>query len=345
MSDSVTLEELATATIIPDMGGTESYLIGLNQTSGEFERAEYVDKSARNTLLLKTDAFTEGKLTIGDYTLECDFRADVFRLDGPKTTVVVPERLEENVLWAAYDEDEDRLNSLYDDLTEDRVRVGVMDWFMPRFSSARENDDLRKVKDGWLVRDEILVNWSGENYAINTDETHIVSGDSTVVADETKPARDFNFGNTEGFEAESPAGSVYLEPTEVEFLATVEAILRENGQSSGKDDAIADYAMQTRVSGFTDTKSGIHHGHGLGKHTLGDLNVTDEVGEMLWSNSNDHTAVHEMALRRQEFENVDTDVFTDAPNDSDDKWQKIESTKRKAPIPPSIKQKLRAMYE
>ena len=336
----LTLQQIANAEIVPDMGGPEQWLI----RTGE-EEYEFVPKNARNTLLLKTDVLEEGSRSAGDYTVHMDFRADTFRLEGPSRTVQVPTESEENVLWAAYDRDEARLARLFSNLTEGRVRIGTVDYFLPRFREAREDDMLRKVEDGWLVDDEILVNWRAENYAINVEETHLVEGGGTVVADETKPARDLDFGHVpDEATIETPTGGdVDLFQQEIEFLATVEFLLEERGYIVDNG-LIGDAVERAQVNAFTDTKSGLHHGHGLQKHDLSDLGVTDEAIQRLWSNSNDHTAAWEMGIREQEFKNAPFPVFEDAENDNAEKWRKIHNTQDKAPIPQSTKDQLEEMY-
>lgn len=338
----LTLQQIANAEIVPDMGGPEQWLI----RTGE-EEYEFVPKNARNTLLLKDNEVNEkgGVIVAGDYSVVLDFEADTFRLAGPSRSVNVPSESEENVLWAAYDRDEARLARLFSNLTEGRVRVGTVDYFLPRFREAREDDMLRKVEDGWLVDDEILVNWRAENYAINVEETHLVKGGGTVVADETKPARDLDFGNLpdEATVQTPTGGEVELFDDEIEFLATVEFLLEERGYIVDNG-LIGDAVEQAQVSAFTDTKSGLHHGHGLQKHDLSDLGVTDEAIQRLWSNSYDHTGVWEMGIREQEFKNAPFSVFEDAENHDADKWRKIKSTQEKAPIPQSTKDQLEEMY-
>jgi len=115
------------------------------------------------------------------------------------------------------------------------------------------------------------------------------------------------------------------------------------------DDVIEDLTDQAEVTGFTDSKTGIHHGssrHDFQKHDVTDLNVTDDVRDMLWSNPYDHAAVHEMLLRKQEFvNNPDISVFKDRDDDSDSwKWDEIEKTSENAPIPPEVRDKLDRMF-
>jgi len=81
------------------------------------------------------------------------------------------------------------------------------------------------------------------------------------------------------------------------------------------------------------------------KHTLGDLGVTDAASEKLYYNSHDHAGVWEMAVREQELRNAPFEVFGDAPNDDPSKWQKINSTKEKAPVPKSVRSNLEEMFE
>jgi hypothetical protein len=109
-----------------------------------------------------------------------------------------------------------------------------------------------------------------------------------------------------------------------------------------------DLAGDADVKGFTDSKTGIHHGsrnHSFQKHRLSDLGVTEEVMDLLWAHDYDHAGVAELHLRKEELLNrPDVDVFVDAPDDSRSKWEKIENTKDNAPIPPEVKNTLDEMY-
>lgn len=330
------LSELKNAEIVPNAGGENAWMVRFGEND-----YDTVNKTPKNRLILE-EGVLDLDYTLGDVRVEVDLENDDYRLSKGGRSVKVPSSKEEHVLWTLYDQDVDRARRLFRELTEDRVRVGLMDWFMPRFSEARENNNLRKVEDGWLVNEEILVAWDGENYCTNLDETHVVQGGSTVTADEEKPARDIDFGTIpHDASVEAPSGKeVTLSKAELKFLATVEFLTENDGPS----DDIGSLVEKARVNSFTDTKSGLHHGHSMDKHTLDMLGVTDEAAEKLYYNSYDHAGVHEMSFRRQEFENSPINVFEDAANDDTQKWQKIESTTEKAPIPRDVRQSLKSMY-
>lgn len=335
------LSELAGAEIVPNQGGPNGWLIRIDE--GEYE---VVNKSGKNTLLLREDFELEDTVSIGGIMVEFDLQADSISLHDGDNEVRVPADKQENVLWAVYDEDGPRLNRLFDSLYTPTVREGLMDQFMPRFRRAPE--DVRKTEDGWLINEDILVSWDGGNHPVSVQTTHIVQGSTTVEADEDKEAREISmpseFSDGDSFEATAPDGRTFdIEPVELRFLTTVGLILGLN--PSNYDDDVTGAISDSTIEAFTDTRSGLHHNHGLGKHRIQDLGVTDECADMLWSNANDHTPLHEMALREQELKNAPIDVFEDAENDNARKWEKIHSTRQKAPIPTDIRNQLEEQFE
>lgn len=331
-----TLQELADAEIVPNAGGDNAWMVRFGEND-----YDTVNKTPKNRLILQEGVF-DLDYTLGDVRAEVDLQNDEYRLSKGGRSVKVPSSKEEHILWTMYDQDEGRAERLFRELTENRVRVGLMDWFMPRFAEARENNNLRKVEDGWLVNEEILVAWDGENYCTNVDDTYVVQGSGTVKADETKQAREIDFGTIpSAATVEAPSGKeIELSKAELKFLATVE-YLTDNQAS---DDTIGSLAQEARVNSFTDTKSGLHHNHTMDKHTLDMLGVTDEAADKLYYNSYDHAGVHEMLVRQHEFENAPIDVFEDAPNDDPQKWQKIEKTSDIAHIPREVRRSLESMY-
>ena len=343
----LTLDQIANAEIVPDMGGPEQWLLRVGE-----EQYEMVPKNGRNTLLVKDPEVTAagGTIGVGSMAVHLDFEANTFRLERREAgfeAVRVPDDIEENVLWATYDRDEDRLERLYNELTDGRVRISVMDRFLLRFADAREDGVLETTEDGWLIDDEIIVTWQAENFAVKPDATY--SHTDATAFDETKPAREIHFEllgeGTQEVTTANGAHSVTLNKEERRFLATVQYILEDEHGYTHSNGVIGDIVEEAHLSAFTDTRSGLHHGHDKQKHDLRDLSVTDEAIEKLWANSYDHTGVHEMAVRRAEFENAPFDVFEDAPNNDAAKWEKIEDTRDIAPIPQSTKDMLAEMYE
>lgn len=340
MSESdYTLADLAEAEIVPSQGGTNSYLVRFGE--GEYD---LVNKSAKNTLILKDDVLTSDVVSYGGIMVDFDLEGDEVQLSNGDDTVRVPPEKHEHVLWAVHDEDGRRLNKLFDELYVPTVRIGLLDQFMPRF---RENKtDIKKTDDGWLVGGDILVEWDGSNHPVDVATTHVVRGGETVEADTDKQAREINMPPLDGTDthlATAPDGRTFeLDPIEVTFLTTVGLILGRN--PSMYDDDLSRTIENSNIVGFTDTKSGLHHNHPIKKHTLDSLGVTEEAIDRLWYHEYDHTGVHELHVRRDEFETAPIDVFENAANDDPDKWRMIENTSRKAPIPKHVRQDLEERY-
>lgn len=327
------LRELADAEVVPDVSGSNTWLL-------RFGPNEYdtVNKTAKNTLIVKKDAIDPdtSTYTVGSVTVEIDFDDDEYVLHRGTNEALVPPERQEHVLWSIYDDDAQRIAEIFDDIYEETVRVGVMDWFRPRFTA-----EITKGENGWLV-DGALVRWNGENAVASVDDTYEVSGGEAVPADDQTPALRLTEHWAGEATAQTPNGrEIDLSETERRFLATV-ALLSDDYGSYG--DGLDETVEQTDVDGFTDTKSGLYHGHDRTKHTLGQLGVTDEAQERLWYNSHDHAGVHELSVRRDEFENAPIDVFEDAANDDPDKWSKISLTSEKAPIPQSVRDDLESRY-
>jgi len=334
-----TLSELSSAEIVPDMGGPNAWLVRFGE-----EDYDTVNKSGKNTLLIKKGVDIQGTASYGGITVDFDLEADEISLDDGDNEVRVPDAKHENVLWAVYEEDGPRLNKLFDELYVPTARKGLMDMLMPRF---RDNDSsaITKTGRGWLLNEEILVSWDATNSPVTVAETHVVSGNETVPANSEKEAREIIFDLPEERTVALPNGTTtQLQDVEMKFLTTVALILGQ-GQTDLYDDGLTTAIEDSSIVGFTDTKSGLHHGHGLQKHTLDDLGVTDEAIERLWYNEYDHTGVHELYVRREEFTNAPIDVFEDAANEDERKWQKIQETSEKAPIPKHIRADLDSRYE
>ena len=333
-----TLRKLANGEIVPDMGGPNAWLVRFGE--GDYDT---VNKSGKHTLLLKKDVAIEDSVSYGgimvDYDLDSD---DVFLHDGDNE-VRVPDNKHEGVLWAVYDEDGPRLRRIFGELHVPTVRQGLMDMLMPRF---RDDDtDIVKTGEGWLLNGDILVSWDASNSPVNNVDTHVVSGGEAVRTDADKEAREIRFDLPDERTVALPNGTrTALDEVEMKFLTSVALILGQR-QTGLYDDGLTDAINNSSVVAFTDTKSGLHHGHGLQKHTLDDLGVTDEAIDRLWYNEYDHTGVHELYVRREEFENAPIDVFEDTVNTDARKWQKMEQTSRKAPIPKHVRSDLESRYE
>lgn len=331
------LSELANAEIVPDMGGSNSWLVRFGEND-----YDTINKSGKNTLLVKGDVDITDSVTHDGITVDFDLEEDEIFLTDGENEVRVPAENHENVLWAVYDEDGFRLNKLHDELHVPTVRQGLMDMLMPRFRQAES--DIIKTGKGWLIDDNILVGWDASNSPVDISETHVVSGGEAVPADEDKEAREIAFDLPDESTVALPNGTkTDLDEVEMKFLTTV-GLIQDTPQTSLYDDGLADAIRDSRVVGFTDTESGLHHGHSIDKHRIQDLGVTDEAAERLWYNDYDHAGVWELALRKDEFINAPIDVFEDAPNHSEKKWQAIESTKENAPIPQHVRGDIEARY-
>lgn len=330
-----TLAELTDAEIVPNMGGPNGWLVRFGE--GDYDT---VNKSAKNRLILEEKVGIQDAVEYGDILVHFDLEDDTITLTGKRGDVRVPSAKHENVLWAVHDDDGDRVQALFDELYTPTVRVGLMDQFMPRF---RENqEDIRKTGDGWVVGD-ILVTWEASNHPVDDVNTHVVRGGEAVAADTEKQAREVNFDSAGDTKARTPDGrNIALDAVEVRFLTTVGLILGKNPDYG--DDGVEQAIEASTIVGFTDTKSGLHHAHGLSKHTLSDLGVTEEAASRLWYNDYDHTGVHELWMRREEFTGAPIDVFTDAANDDQSKWQKINYTSEQAPIPKDVRADLEERY-
>ena len=338
MSENFSLNELANAEIVPGQGGNNAWLV-------RFGENDYrpVNKSAKNRLVLEEDVLDRESFEYGGVTVAVDFESDDYVLHRESKNVRVPQEKHEHVLWALRDEDGPRLNKLFDELHVPTVRTGLMDMLMPRF--RQQKDEIKKTDHGWVVNGDILVQWDATNNPVDVDQTHIVKGGEAIPADTSKQAREITFNLSDDTAVTLPNGATTdLDEVEMRFLTTVGLILGRDG-SDLYGDGLSASIQDSSIVGFTDTKSGLHHGHSMNKHTLDMLGVTDAAMGRLWYNEYDHAGVHELKLRRDEFENAPIDIFEDARNDDPSKWRKIDSTSRKAPIPKSVRRDLEARYE
>jgi hypothetical protein len=358
-----TLDELQDGEIVPGQGGPKTWLV-------RFGDQDYrlVNKTPKHRLLLETDVLSSANdpdtrtVQDGDETKHVTFIADVendrYRLTVNGRPVSVPSEHEDDVLNAYADEDFSWLLNIHQEIVSNRVRVGLLDRFMPRFDEARDEGRLVKGEDGWVIDDTFIVQWDGENYLAEDVEQHVVQGDTTVRADESRQARVLNFDNlSDEMEVDAPDGQeMTITRREAKFLATVECLLNPEEYltddeardvhrlTEWSDDPIAATARTASVESFTDEKSGLVHLHSVSKHTLDQLGVTDAAVERLFYNSFDHAGAHEMKAREEEFRNATFDVFEDAPNNDARKWEKIESTSRKAPIPQQVRDDINSRF-
>jgi len=339
MSESdYTLRELANAEIVPNQGGENAWLV-------RFEEGDYrpVNKSVKNRLVLRDNVLDRDSYEYGGVTVALDMENDDYMLHRDSENVRVPTEKHEHVLWALHDEDGPRLNKLFEELYTPTVRQGLMDMLMPRF--RRTEEEIKKTDDGWVIQGDLLVSWDAENSPVDVDKTHIVQGGETVVADRDRSAREISFDLPSNYSTVKLPNGTSTDLTDVEkrFLTTVGLILDRDGNGL-YEDCLTESIQESRITGFTDTKSGLHHSHSESKHRMQDLGVTDEAIDRLWYNHYDHAGVHELYVRRHEFIDAPIDVFEDAANDDQDKWAKIKRTSEKAPIPKSVRSDLNERY-
>jgi hypothetical protein len=111
-------------------------------------------------------------------------------------------------------------------------------------------------------------------------------------------------------------------------------------------ESLAEKAGVDKKKGFTAPDTREHHTHKIKKHRLSDeFNVTDELLDETYVKEYSHLAVHELALREDEFRNADFDVFEDVPNDDDERWEEINRTTGKAPISAESMRELKETME
>lgn len=354
-----TIAELREAEVVPNQGGANAYLCRFGE--GDYRM---VNRTPKYRLLLETDLLEQAEggstNTVDDQyvTFTADVDNDRYHLTVDGQRLNIPTDYEDSVLEAYADGDWEELVEIHEEIVANRVRVGLMDRFMPRFEEARDDGRLSKGEEGWIIDDTFIVNWEAENYLTEAVDTHVVKGGDTVRADEEQPARELRFDIPDQVNVADPSGNdVELSQREARFLASVEALLNPQDYLREEDadyveravenvkDPIASLARTAEVTGFTDEKSGLYHGHGLQKHTLDMLGVTDAAVERLFYNSHDHAGVHEMWARRDEFRDAPYSVFSDSANDDSDKWEKIRSTSGNAPIPSSVRQDINERFQ
>lgn len=359
-NDNRTLTEIANAEIVPGQGGPNEWLMRFGDNDYDFisKESELNRLAVENPDLLH-DAEDGAVLTTDDsriVSFKIDTDSNRYTIRKPSGgTLVVPNRYQDEALSTFAQEDGDGLLELYDRIEEEQVDRNVVNSFADRFDD--ETVDVRD--DGWTIDDTFIVQYNAENYLAEDVTVHVRDGSQTRPADTSKQARELNFNINGEVEASAPDGTRFtLGEKEQRFLATVEVLSdpveyfgegsREaqaiENQKEWANDPISAVARSASCRGFTDEKTGLHHGHGLNKHRLGDLGVSQEAIDRLYYNDFDHAGVVELAYRENQFRNADFPVFTDAANNNESKWQKIRNTKDNAPVPERVHTELRRMY-
>jgi hypothetical protein len=354
-----TISELANAEIVPGQGSPDEWLMRFGD-----EEYDFVTKTERNKLIVESDLLSDAEDGVylgvdrdghsdNAVRFDADLDTETYTISTNGDQITVPARYESEALRALREEDGEALLDVYEQVRAEQVHEDVVNKFVKRYDDER----VEVTDEGWVVQDTFLVQWNAENYIVDDMTIHVRDGNDTVAVDDSKQARDLTFNLPETVEADTPMGeTVTLGQREQEFLATVEVLLNpyasldvEQAQTiedmkEWAEDPISAAASTVRVNAFTDEKTGLHHGHSIDKHRLGDLGVTDEATDHLYYNDFDHAGVVELAYREDQFRNVDFDVFEDASNDDAEMWQKIRNTKDNAPVPDRVHRRLRQMY-
>jgi hypothetical protein len=275
-----------------------------------------------------------------------DVVADEYRTDYGSTPVV-----SENVR---------ELVDIYFEIIDGQVRQDVISQFKDRFP----DDRVEQTDSGWLIDDTFVVTYEGENYLTTDKPTYERKGGEMVEMDERAQAVALTIDTSGAQEMPAPDGDrVMVGELEQRFLATVECLLypeeylgaelvdkveQYKAESMMEDpiESLAEKAGVDKKKGFTAPDTREHHTHKIKKHRLSDeFNVTDELLDETYVKEYSHLAVHELALREDEFRNADFDVFEDVPNDDDERWEEINRTTGKAPISAESMRELKETME
>lgn len=363
-----TLEEMANAEVVPELSGPEQYYLRFGESDYGF-----VSKTERNQVLVETDLLNEAEdgLQYDAYgedtkvSFDADFESNEYVVSVNGDERIVPYDYEDDALAAVREGDGQRLAELHAQIVSTQVRRDIVVQYRERYGGPLDlpvgdevDPRVEITREGWVIDDTFIVQWNAENYLVNNIEVHVRNGDRTVAADESKQARELSFEAIDGEQSiEAPDGSVYeLDEREQKFLASVEALLQPHTYLSDEaasdveemrranEDTLTAIASSANCRTFTDETDGLHHNHGLQKHRLQDLGVTDEAVERLHHRGDGHSGVHELSLREDEFRNADFEVFDDAPNNAPYKWRKINQTREDAPIPERVRRNLNEMF-
>jgi len=354
-----TVSELANAEIVPGQGSANEWLMRFGT-----DEYDFVTKTERNKLIVETDLLSDAEDGVylgvnreghSDNAVRfvADLDTETYTISTNGDKIIVPTRYEDDALRGLREEDGEALLDVYEQVRAEQVHEDVVNKFHSRF----DTQSVEVTSEGWVINDTFLVQWNAENYIVDDMTVHVREGNDTVAIDDSKQARDLSFNLPETVETETPGGEgVTLGQREQEFLATVEVLLNPfeyleddaaqtiEDMAEWSNDPVSAAARTAKVNSFTDEKTGLHHGHGIRKHRLGDLGVTQEAIDHLYYNDFDHAGVVELAYREDQFRNVDFDVFKHTSNNDESKWQKIRNTKENAPVPDRVHRRLRQMY-
>lgn len=370
------IEDKQQADVLATSGPSDDpsvYLVEYPDGSQQYEPANLT-----NQLLFESGLYDEifGKhefsVRAGSATIDVVTTADIenktYTISVGPETVRVPDELESEYI-NIFDGQTgavrgSRLYQLYKEIIDGQVHRHIVGQFADRFPMDR----VEQSPDGWVVDDTFLVTYEAENYLVDNDQVYIRSGGDMVEVDTRKQAVELGFETDESNQIQTPAGdTVDLSVQEQEFLATVECLLFpddylgaelvsgvEQAKAAQFTDDLEQIAETASVSGFTDSKTGNHHGHSFDKHraiseaTVGTLDntlgMTEQAVDKLYFNDYDHSSPHELMARRDEFENAPFDIFEDAANDDLTRWRAIGTAQRNAPINETHQEQIDKMF-
>lgn len=253
----------------------------------------------------------------------------------------------------------EELLEIYNEITKNSSRRPVVESFMYRYP----NDRVEVTDEGWIIDETFIVKYDASNEIIDVDPKSphgdlIENSHAIELKINAEGKRKVKTKNGE---------SIVLSEKEQEFLTTIEALLypeeyfgvelvkeiqQYKTEAEVLDDVIEELTSNASVTAFTDSKTGINHGgnttsdHSFNKHKLRYIGVSEDVVDHLWSHEYDHSALHEMLMRKSELiARDDINVFKNSHDSNPKMWDKIERTAENAPIPNSVRQKLKGMFK
>jgi hypothetical protein len=311
----------------------------LNRTifgAGEDEDSKWDELNGQNTFELDGDEI--------DVTLSLRNQTAYMTMAG--TTVNVSDEfaaVASSTLDALRGDQPEELAEIFLDTVDEQVRRGVVTEYLDRFPEDR----IEITDDGWVVDDTFVVTYEAENYLTTDKPIYHRQGGDMVEMDSSAEAVDLDLQFDGSKRMPTTSGSEHLLSTdEQRFLVTVETLLFpsdyldaelvddvEQYKAEQFHDPIEGMAAEANNSGFTATDTREHHDHSITKHRLSDsFDVTSETLSKMATKEYSHLAVHELALREDEFRNADFDVFEDVGNNPHGRWDDINDVTDSAPI-------------
>lgn len=250
-----------------------------------------------------------------------------------------------------------KLYEHYQYVISTRVREELMEEILDELYFELEFTD-----DGVVVDDTHLVTWDGENYLVDDVTPYECSGSDVVEVSGSKQAIGIDFDTSPQMKVDIEGTEYVISETEQEFLATVEMLVHPShyfgvdqfelelhgavmNAKMGTSSQLNNIARSATVTHYVDPSTGLVHEHEFNKHVIvPTFDAKPWVALDLYYNSWDHAGVVEFAWREDEFRNADRPVFEDVDNDNEERWEKVRDRADRAPCPPEVYQRLRAMY-